>query len=74
MNLSVALILVEMAIQRLLTARFAMETPEKCLAFICSFTAPTFTLLIEECIVDPFWRCGWHFILHTVYRKAPSHF
>ena len=58
-----------------LTARFTVMTQEKCLAFICSFTAPTFTLLIEEMLLlNTSWRCGWYFILHTVYRKAPSHF
>ena len=34
-----------------LTARFIVMTQEKCLAFICSFTAPTFTLLIEEMLL-----------------------
>lgn len=37
------------------------NAPEKCLAFICSFTAPTFTLLIEECCYGHFlevWLAG----------------
>ena len=55
-NLSVALIHRggNGSIQRLLTARFTVTTQEKCLAFICSFTAPTFILFIEECCYEHF--------------------
>lgn len=38
------------SIQRL-TARFTVMTQEKCLAIICSITAPAFTLLIEEMLL-----------------------
>ena len=29
---------------------------------------------LKNAVMNTSWRCGWHFILHTVYRKAPSHF
>ena len=75
MNLSVALIHRggNGSIQRLLTARFTVTTQEKCLAFICSFTAPTFTLFIEKCCYEHFLEMWLAFLFSIQFIEKLRH-